>query len=64
MGKFPECPGLTRRLRVGVVVKAGVQIAVASRGHGSGGEHGMALLMALGGAVACGIAASAVTMLA
>ena len=48
---------------VGAVVIAGVKIALASHGRGSGGEHGMTLLMALGGAIVCGVAATAVTLL-
>ena len=54
---------LATLLCVGAVVKAGVQIAMASHGRGSGGEHGMTLLMALGGAIVCGVAAAAVTLL-
>ena len=34
---------LATLLCVGAVVKAGVQIAMASHGRGSGGEHGMTL---------------------
>jgi hypothetical protein len=48
---------------VAAVVKAGVQIALAGHGRGGGGEHGITLLLALAGAIVCGVAATAVTVL-
>jgi hypothetical protein len=50
-------------LLIAAVVIAGVKIAMASHGRGGGGEHGVALLMSLVGAVICGVAASAVSLL-
>ena len=45
------------------VIKAGVQIALAGHGRGGGGEHGMALVMSLLGAVVCAVAFGLVTLM-
>lgn len=46
---------------VGAVVKSGIQIALSGHGRGGGGEHGMALVLSIVGAIVCGVAAAIVT---
>ena len=45
------------------VIIAGVKIALAGHGRGGGGEHGMALVMSLLGAVVCAVAFGLVTFM-
>jgi hypothetical protein len=47
-------------LLIGAAVVVGVKIAMASHGRGVGGEHGVALLSVLFGAVLCGVAGTVV----
>lgn len=48
---------------VAAVITAGIKIAMGGHGRGGGGEHGMTLLLALLGAIVCGVAAGVVTLL-
>src|SRR5664279_5954437 len=45
------------------VIISGVKIALAGHGRGGGGEHGMALVMSLLGAVVCAVAFGLVTLM-